>query len=189
EPFARSAVGLLVRSVGRIVRAIESDDLPGAWVHLPGEPPLSSNLCEALLEMQPGEEDSALTLSVAWAATLAAPKDVPPTVRIKNSYFPLIEDVYNELRRAEPAVQSLFVGYVDTLSGQPGSDGRVQGETTLSVVYEEQIRKARVDLNADDYQAAVEAHRTAGTVKFKGVFHPGRRVHRISDVTEFARLQ
>ena len=189
EPFARSAVALLVRSVGRIVRAIESDEVPGAWADSPGEPPLSSNLCEALLEMQPGDDDSALTLSVAWAAVLPGPKDIAPSVRIKNSYFPLIEDVYKELRRAEPTVQSLFVGYVDTLSGQPGPDGRVQGETTLSVVYEEEMRKARVDLNADDYQVAIDAHRTAGTVKFKGVFHPGRRIHRISGVNEFARLQ
>lgn len=76
-----------------------------------------------------------------------------------------------------------------TLNGQPGDDGRMQGETTLALLHDEEILKARADLNPEDYQKAVDAHRKAQPVKIWGVLHLGRRIHRVTDISGFSALQ
>jgi hypothetical protein len=189
EPFTRQAVSLLIRSLDRVANAIEQDDTASLITRTSHQPTISANLCDALLLMQPPEDDSELSVSVSWAATLPATVQTPSVVRIKHEYFRFIEDVYKKLQPSSSPEPSLFVGYVDTLNGQPNEHGKMQGETTVSVMYEEEMRKARVDLSPSDYQVAIQAHSVVGAVKFKGVLHLGRRVHRITDIIEFARVQ
>lgn len=200
-PFTRQATVLLIQSMHEIVSAIESDrvsqfvdsQLASAESNEQISPTsrtvISANLCSALLNMQPSEEDSDLTVSATWAATLPNETDLPTSVRIKRDYFPIIGDVYEELRPSESPTASLFVAYVDTLNGQPNKNGEVQGDVTLSVFYEEELWKAHVDLGAAEYQIAVDAHRNASMVRFKGILHPGRRSHRITDVSNFDHIK
>ena len=65
----------------------------------------------------------------------------------------------------------------------------MQGDTTISFLHEDEMRKAHIDLGPDDYQTAIKAHSTASAVKFKGVLHLGRRTHRITDIAEFASVK
>lgn len=189
EPFTRRAVSLLMRSISRLVSAIESDNIPSVFQAGPQQPALSANLCDALLQMQPQEEGSHLDIKASWAATLPAQAPIPAAVRIKHEYFPIIGDVFKELQAEKAPESSLFVGYVDTLNGQPDGEGRMQGDATISIVHEEELRKAHVELNPKDYQVAIHAHSIAGAVKFKGILHLGRRTHRISNISEFARVE
>jgi hypothetical protein len=103
--------------------------------------------------------------------------------------FPIIEDIYRELLPTKAPASSLFFGKVVTLSGQPGDDGTMQGETTLALLHDEEILKARADLGPDDYQKAVDAHRNDEPVKLWGVLHLGRRIHRLADITGFSALE
>ena len=70
ELFARSATSLLMRSIHRVVRAIEADRESEVYEETQSEPVVSANLCEAILQMQPSAEQSALGISVSWATTL-----------------------------------------------------------------------------------------------------------------------
>jgi hypothetical protein len=189
EPFARSTTSFLMRSLHRIIRAIEADQVNEVFEVKETEPVLSANLCDALLQMQPSQERSWLDVSLSWATTLPPQAQIPTSVRIKSEYFPFIEDMYKTLRPLKAPAASLFFGYVLTLNGQPGDDGRMQGETTLSLLYEEDVFKARADLSADDYQKAIDAHRNAEPVKFWGVLHLGRRIHRLAEISGFSVLQ
>jgi hypothetical protein len=65
----------------------------------------------------------------------------------------------------------------------------MQGEATLAVMFEEQMESVRVDLSPDDWQTAYAALGTRGFVRFKGVLHRGTRVHRITNLSEFARVE
>jgi hypothetical protein len=65
----------------------------------------------------------------------------------------------------------------------------MQGEATLSVMYEEQLQHVRVDLSPDDWQVAHAALGAHGIVSIKGVFHRGTRVHRITEIGEFKQVQ
>ena len=187
DPFTRRTTVLLMRSVADLADAIESDNTDRIGESSSDGPPLSANLCEAVLRMQPPEEDGTLSISANWASTLPLDPQIGmrQCVTFQHDYFPIIEDVFKKLRPASQPTSSLFIGYVDTLNGDVGEAGRVQGDTTVSVLHEEEIMKARLDLGADDYDKAINAHRRGGFVKFAGVLHRGRRTHKITDVQEF----
>jgi hypothetical protein len=189
EPFTRQAIALLMRSLSRIVSAIEADTLPAVFDEVPDAPVVSANLCEALLQAQPQDEQSVLDVSASWATTLPPKIPIPTKVRIKHEYFPIIQDISRKLRPALAPTADLFVGYIANLGGQPGEDGRMQGEATLSIVYEEQIQSVRVDLRPEWWGIAHAALGAHGIVRFRGVFHRGARIHRITNITEFAPVQ
>ena len=154
EPFTRRAVATLMRSLSRIVGAIEADTIPHVFEQVPGEPVISANLCEALLQMQPHDENSQLDVKASWATTLPPQAPIPNIIRIKQEYFPIIEDVSKKLLPAQAPAAALFVGYIVNLGGEPGEDGRMQGEATLAVMHEEQMQLVRVDLSPDYWQVA-----------------------------------
>ena len=178
-----------MRSLSRMVGAIEADTVPNLFEDAPQEPVISANLCEALLQMQPEDENSRLDVKVSWATALPPLAPVPGVVRIKHEYFPIIGDISKKLRPAQAPAGALFVGYVVTLSGQPDKDGQMQGEATLVVVYEEQMQLVRVDLSEPQWHVAHAALGTHAIVRIKGIFHRGTRVHRITDISEFSQVQ
>ena len=49
-----------MRSLSRVVSAIEADTVPGIFETQANQPVLSVNLCDALLQMRPTEQDSHL---------------------------------------------------------------------------------------------------------------------------------
>lgn len=59
----------------------------------------------------------------------------------------------------------------------------------LYVFNEDEILRARVTLNPDEYAIADKAHMEAAFVLFKGVLHRGRRVHRITHIEDFQLLK
>jgi hypothetical protein len=189
EPFTRRAVATLMQSAARVVAAIEADSVPDVFQPAANQPVVSANLCDAILQMQPSDENSYLDIKVSWAATLAPAKPIPGQVRIKYEYFPIIEDISKKLRPAQAPAASLFVGYVDSLGGEPGDDERMRGEAVISVMHEELMQPARIDLSGDDWLVAYAALGTHGIVRFKGVMHRGTRMHRVTDISEFARVQ
>jgi len=192
SPFTRRTTTLLMRSARKLVSAIEADLVPTVYQSELGEPVLSANLLDALLRMQPQQDRSSLALSASWASVLPEPEDpaVPTTVNFRREYFPIIEDVCRKLRPSQEPTSSLFVGFVDALNGAPAEDGRMQGETTfLLMQHEEETIRARADLGPEDYQTAIDAHRHAGFVKFRGVLHLGHRIHRITDIGAFQRVE
>jgi serine/threonine protein kinase len=160
-------------------------DVPIAWREL-------LTACTSLVperRAQPQDEQSVLDVSASWATTLPPKIPIPTKVRIKHEYFPIIQDISRKLRPALAPTADLFVGYIANLGGQPGEDGRMQGEATLSIVYEEQIQSVRVDLRPEWWGIAHAALGTHGIVRFRGVFHRGARIHRITNITEFAPVQ
>lgn len=110
-------------------------------------------------------------------------------IRIKHEYFSIIEDISRKLRPAQAPAPSLFVGYVENLGGEPDTSGQMPGEASLSVMFEEQMQPVRVDLSPADWRTAYAALGVHGFVRFKGVLHRGTRVHRITELSEFARVE
>jgi hypothetical protein len=189
EPFTRRTVSLLMRSLARVVSAIDADSVPKVFESVDNEPTVSANLCDALLQMQPQEASSVVVVNVSWATTLLPQAFVPTAVRIKHEYFPIIEDISRKLRPAQAPALSLFVGFVENLGGEPDSNGQMQGEAILSVMFEEQVQPVRAALSPSDWQTAYVALGAHGFVRFKGVLHRGTRVHRITDLSEFAQVE
>ena len=188
EPFTRKATGLLMRSVARIVSAVDADQVASLLGPASDQPPLSANLCEALAMMQPTGDRSRLTVQATWARTLPPPPSagLPSVVQLRRDVFPVVEKLAFALRPAREPKPSHFIALVDALFGNPDEHNRVSGEVQLLVFdSEEGSFRARVSLNADDYQIALETHGVAGYVSLNGVLKLGGRVHHFENVSNF----
>lgn len=190
DPFTRRTTSLLMWSVARIVTAVDADRVETLLEPDQSAPPLSANLCEALMMMQPNGDRSHLSVLATWARTLPpAPGTVPPSmVNLRSDYFPTIEKLAVALRPAREPRTSYFVGLVDALFGNPDETNRVSGEVQLLLLNQEGNIKARAFLNADDYYVAWEAHGQGGFVALHGLLNLGERLHRIEKVTNFKLL-
>jgi len=185
KPFARKVTSLLMRSLGRIVTAIDSDKTDSLLVHRPGQPVLSANLCEALLAMQPTGDRSVLGIQTNWSRAFTPPPqhEVPRSVLLRTDVFPEIEKVAQALRPAKQPKMSNFIGLVDSLMGNPDPDRRVEGDVTFLLFDADETIKARATLNADAYHIAWQAHGAAGYVSLRGKLVRERRTHRIEEVS------
>jgi hypothetical protein len=175
--------------VARVVDAIRADNLDDLTEPPPGAPVVSANLCEALAEMIPSPEDSTLQVGSSWSPVLPAPRDVPRVVRVDRQYRPAIEQLARALRPSTRPEPDLYVGKVDALQGEPGPDGRIQGEIVLAAQVEDEIVKVRLELGPDDYQNAGEAHLHGRYVSVRGILRRGARLHRLERPTDFAALR
>ena len=185
-PFGRKATTLLLASVARVVDAIRADDTRGLLDPPPGAPVVSANLCEALVEMMPLQDDGGLRIGSSWSPLLAPPRAVPGIVRIEGTYRSALEGVVRALRPAASPTPDLYVGKVDALQGEPGPDGRMQGEVVLAVQVEDAVVKMRFDLDPGEYVVAASAHLGGRYVAVRGVLKRGARVHRLEDASGFA---
>lgn len=188
--FTRAVTSLLMRSVARIAAAIDADDLVPLTTAGGVDPPLSANLCDALLLMHPTGERSRLSLSATWSRALPRPdpKGHPSEVHLRRDYFPAIESLAKTLRPAREPKPSYLVGLVDALFGDPDEDGKVSGDVQLMIFNQEEAIRARATLDSHDYHQAWEAHGVGGYVSLSGILVLGSRVHRIEQVRNFRVL-
>ena len=159
-PFAREATSLLMRAANKLLTSIESDTVENMIEEERARPVISSNLCDAFLQMHAAHENSQLSLVATWApATKCEIPDVPTSVTFKPEYFRQIEDISRSLKPKDKKDSDTFVGTVETLNGNVGDDGRRSGDVTFVILRSDgESIKAKANLNAEDYEIAVHAH-------------------------------
>jgi hypothetical protein len=183
---------LLMRSLHRLSLALDADELDPLLNPRPEEPIISANLCEGLLDMTPEGDGSTLTVSASWARTLPPPAamPLPGLVRLPRETFVRIETLAERLRPAHSPQRQVLFGFVDTLNGRPNEDNQMEGQVILRLVDpENEIIRARTDLNATDYQTAWLAHGRNVPITLQGIVRRVGRVFRIDEVTDFHLLQ
>ncbi len=193
-PFTRQVTTHLMRAVGTLVSRIEQGRLDDYEADDAG--PLSWNLCDALLRMQPDRNEGRIDLMTTWAADrkLAPPlaAEVPSRVSIKAEYLPEIEQVARVLRpNTGVAREEQLIGTVEELAGAVGADGRRSGEVVFSLLKKdgEELR-ARATLDSTQYSIAMRAHaRGDAYIVLRGVIHQRRRISRIEPLNLVTLLE
>lgn len=192
-PFTRKVTAHLMQVTSELVTSIERSSVDAYLDAHAERPGLSSNLCDALLRMQPRRDEQPerdagqLELSTTWAAD---PRVRPPTedevpsrVVIKADYMPEIERAAQRLRPSSTgAREEWLVGTVETLDGTVGTDGRRSGEVYFSVLSPDgdSMMRVRAILDPEKYEVAMQAHeRGHAYVRLLGVLHRGTRLGRI----------
>ena len=188
-PFARQATTVLMSSVHRLVQAVENDQVDQLCDQTAeGVVPVTANLCDAILRMQPDRND-ALRISAAWAPTLPQAQPLPRMVRVRRDYIEAIATVRDRLRPQTETRTPIMVGTVESLNGTMGEDGQRRGEVALMILHEEEQIRVRVELDPAQYADADRAHMTGAIVQLEGTLSLGRRVHRISNLQRFRLLE
>lgn len=188
RPLSRRAVEMLHRSVDLLVHAVEEDQLE-SLNQAEDSPRITDNLCDAILKMQPEDPSAALTWSVRWDARYEVPADLGRRIEMRRYHFEGIEAIYQELRRREEGDEQRYDARVDELKGDTDEGGRRSGLVVLTVLLDEEVVKANVMLAADDYDKAIEAHRTSSLVTIRGRLHRLRRAGRIEDPRQFELIR
>lgn len=183
-PFGRKVVESIFEAISKLVRCTDGD----RWTELEEwaeEGPLSANLCDGLLDMQPRHRQSALDISANWSPVRPMTADIPPRVILSGEHFEVVEFLANQLRPPETRSAAIFEGTVEQLSGAPNANGQMEGQVRLRIRDDETIRTARVDLDATDYATALEAHGQNLSVRIRGTLHRKARLSVFTDYEGF----
>jgi hypothetical protein len=184
-PFVRRTTVVLHRSLSQLVGAIEGDSV-GELVQAQrssAAPLLSTNFCDALARLEDQSVKSSVEIAITWAPAIALPVGAHPTssVRIQSDYFSRIEKIRRELRGDQRQAEAGFIATVERLEGEMGPDGRRSGDVILSLLLPEGNHVlARVQLDADDYAKADQAHMREGAfIRVAGVLNQGKQPRRL----------
>lgn len=132
------------------------------------EPIVTSNLCEALLQMMPRDERADLELDVRFSPLLPVPADTPLAVRVERSLYGTFEELARSLRPLSTRVDDVYVGRVLELSGDENDAGRLEGDVVLRLDADDELIRARCTLGPDDYMKALDAHGRQRHVSVRG---------------------
>jgi len=177
--FGRRAVGRLMRSVGRAVQTLIRVG-PQPLVDAE-EPVVTSNLCEALLQMMPRDERTDLELDVRFSPLLPAPADTPLAVRVERSLYGAFEDLARALRPPSAPIDDVYVGRVLELSGDVNDAGQLEGDVVLRLDADDELIRARCTLGPDDYMKAHDAHGRQRHVSVRGKLARAGRKYTLLD--------
>ncbi|MGA3110576.1 MAG: hypothetical protein ABSE15_00905 [Candidatus Bathyarchaeia archaeon] len=132
-------------------------------------PPISANFLEALSSIGISKEDSEVDISIKWAPTVKDNRAEINSVSLTNDYYKPIETVVRMIK-SKRANEKEFVGRVSKLQATPNAEKRTEGEATI--VYldpdSEKACTAKVLLQKEDYNMAIEAHEKGKPVKVTG---------------------
>lgn len=193
-PFVRKVFSAIHDSMEKLVRAIKADTLDELVNETKSAttPLISSNFCEALAAMQDERSYNSVDAYFSWSHLRPKSGDRPNrAISFQRDYFARIEELRRELRAVEDNDIEVYVGTVERLEGEMGTDGNRSGNVVLSLLLPEgdETVQARVILNASDYATADRAHMTNGAyVRVKGRLLPGRQPRQLADFSEFEML-
>lgn len=194
QPFVRQVMYALHQGLSQLTTAIETDTMASLASALKNseKPLLSTNLCDAVADMYDETIRNSLDLGFDWSILRPPPDDVGRRpIIFQRDYFPRIEELRRELRNFEAAQDEVFIGTVERLEGEMGDDGRRSGNVVLALLLPDggETVRARMLLDADDYDKAYRAHKSNGAyVRVVGRLMPGRQPRLLTQVSAFELL-
>lgn len=194
KPIGRQAIEIINKSAISLVENIDSDTIGELYESQVQSvsPFLSYNFCDAVSKLFDEERELPFQLIFNWskasALRLPAPQ-LPQKVTFPFSQKSKIEEVREYFAPKRKDLQGIFVATVETLDGTLGENGRRSGTVVLSVLFENEIIKVRVNLPGDFYDTAIQAHRNGSTyVEVSGILKRSRRSNSIEEISQFKLL-
>ncbi|MDD2285992.1 MAG: hypothetical protein PHQ11_11425 [Paludibacter sp.] len=190
-PFSRKAIEVVSKSSIILLDTIDSDSITDLYkIQSADEHPLISyNFCDAVSKLFDEERELPFQLIFNWSKAslmkLPAPA-LPQRITFPFSHKNKIEEIREYFTPKRNDLQDDFIATVETLDGSIGEDGKRSGPVVLSILYENEIIKARVNLNSDAYAVAVEAHKKGGSyVEINGLLKRNKRSNTIEEIKTF----
>lgn len=198
--LGRFIIETLMRSTKSIVQAVTEDDLDSLLnlqeevveMEDAGESEessesnliISSELCDALLDMQPRSEGGNLILKATFAKIAPSSYESLGEIRIPQPLFSKIEGLARELRQKDELKSSFYVGKINQIGDSHN------GEIFLTLLDNSGsgLFKARVELNPIDFEKACHAHREGYNVGILGELQKDRPINHIRDYKLFQVL-
>lgn len=126
---------------------------------------LNANMCEAILKLK-NADNMKLETTIEWADNVVKPKGIVEKVTLTNKDFYLIQGLIEKYKE-EPSKIIELEGYVYALHNKEKGHGE-ERYIMLSAEVDGKNRSIKIDLSAEDYYLACEAHSRTSKVKVKG---------------------
>ncbi len=182
--FGRQVTERLMESLTQINSFVLADQTDRLVNPEPGDITISGNFFESLLGFPVSAEDTSLYVTTSWDTALPIPS-VPDRVDLRHDLFPSLEDVARQLRPSRTASDGRFIAKVSALRGGLNSDNEMEGDAVLNILDDETSLKAKVWLEAVDYNKACDAHKLNQPVAINGTFLRGRKMSQFKTYSDF----
>ena len=193
-PLSRKAIGVIADSATLMLKSIESDSMDDLYQNQSSakNPLLSFNFCDALSKLFDEERELPFQLLFNWSRASRIKYKVPSSsscVTFPFHHKHKIEEIREFFRPRREDMQGDFIATVETLDGSIGEDGNRYGLVTLSILFENEILKTKVNLRSDFYAMAVDAHRKGGAyVEIRGLLKRNKQSNTIENVSSFKMI-
>jgi hypothetical protein len=188
-PFTRQATELLWNTMATISNALEERHEDRLLAIQDEGIAISSNLCEAIVAMQPEDDRASLEVRCSWAASLPMNDVLPEQIVFRSPARQRLLGVAKQLKTIEqPDSLTEYIASIEKLHGEPNVAERRLGEIGVIVNDLGKTTKARLEVTPEDYAKACTAHRDGRAVSFRGRMVRGPRSRRIENYREFEIL-
>lgn len=170
EEFGRRTTKTLFSALQRAERSAGNPDLLMGAV---GNG-VSANLLDALADIEPEGQRSAIEVTFNWLCG-APDRDFDRPVRLPQGAFRSFRSGAKALREMTPLQNTDLEGYIIAVSR--GLDDPIGRATLTTIVEQLGETKVRVDLDAEQYSAAVDAHKEGQRVRIVGTLKKVGRGH------------
>jgi hypothetical protein len=133
---------------------------------------VSANLCEAVAAI--AEHGTGADVSIMWARTRPTP-EASTKVWFSKDDGAILKEVARQFRLKEPRDDFNVVGIIERCTR---TKKRASGSISIAALIDNRAQIVRVDLNAGEYEKAVEAHKKKNAVQITGELRrDGERWH------------
>ncbi|MEO5365716.1 MAG: hypothetical protein H7831_05075 [Magnetococcus sp. WYHC-3] len=186
EPFPRQVVCQLARALNAMQHAAEqaavSEDIQSFNDAITDG--VSANLCDAVTGLAGGGDEHArrVDVSFSWSRSRPLAQEMPTVVSFQEDRMPFIAEAGRLLRESSPREDFDLQGPVVKLERQEGQEKR---RVTILGFVDEKTRKISMDLEEQDYQVAIDAHKNERTISCSGTLKKVGRGFELQSVHSF----
>lgn len=185
--FGRKTMVHLMRSLAFLKKNIEEDTIPKVLTPSKEDITISSNFCEALLDLKPSSENYSINFKVTWAFGLE-PNNILSEIQVNDSEMTSIGYIAKQLKPVEEDRIQEFVGRVAILKGK-AEKNLMQGEVILSLLTEGESIRVKVNMSHEDYIRAGKFHTNYDNISIKGRLHKeSDRVYELTNYSQFRQF-
>ena len=182
DSFTRRVTVRFMRSLSRIFQAIETNQLDALQETDASGELVSSNLMEAILNLNNEKKEAGIEISTQWASIAPlAQVEVPQSVKFVHQHFIPLEKAIERIQTRTPnsLKVSEFVGRVSLLQAEPDIDQRTNGQIVLNTFdLDGKVIKPRLVVSPDEFDLAILAMKQGLNVRVKGILTTkGRTKH------------
>jgi hypothetical protein len=158
EPFSRRTMKQLARSlqiVKNLAERVSSKEMDVEdFLEVVSEG-VSANLCDAIVEIDKSGECRGVDIKLSWSPILKIGNDVPTAIFLSRNIIPVIESAAQRLKSIHKENFELR-GIVINLHRLPETR---TGKVTIKSNIDDKNRDVAVQLQDEDYEIAVQAHK------------------------------